>query len=993
MSLEILHNRAEHTHENEQFRRCALELQTIFSQRNWDGILIGNPFNDDFHRFRADAILCYNHGLILIDFKDYQGTIILPDNVDEFQRDSWKIENNTDKGRIEIKAGSRFINPFRQLKSYREAFYEVIEKNIYLNGSLKPSRVCIANIFSGPLEIKNEIPGNLRYYKIVPESELAHFLYDFASENTFTPEISNALKTIFPAEKWEEEQIKIPTILKIDNFQEIEKDIEIELNSFLTDKKSGVFILESMNVKNRDAWMKYLVAEATNFGIPQIELWGHSSRICKKITDRTRTEVNSVYKTIYGGITQPSEEEVEKDAENEDAKLLEIIPIKSNEYIDENALIILHEAHLINRSLSQSDLLRFGSGRLLEDIFKFLNLEKSNRKVICIGDPYSLSFGKNEDSALNIETVSELFSGTINHYRDAIIQSDFEGKTDLVYNIAKSIEETIFNELKYNWNNSDLNHITKQEVEIKLKKWFCEPKLIEPKEAILMYSKRDAKKTNLWIKNNCINNSTKLSKGDLLIANNNVNIPDDTGFNQPKKVINGMYFTLNEIKEPWSIPIKINQSVLPINLNFIKINVKCLNLNGVPETDVWMLENHFINEDGLSKEEKIAFRVFVNKKLNQQKAEHPFIDSEEFKLLKQDKAYTELSNEEKEALVIVATNYNLPKDKKIDVKTNNKVRKEILAKYKAKYDRRLLAYIRENDPFVNAVFLNYGWALTVHKALGASFNETIINSYQGEGKGINNAEYFRWLYTSIATTENLVSIINPQEINPLMNCEFEDASNGFNEVKEPKRGFLKFQNFTINSIYSNKVADLNNENVIGTIDFLTKLIESKGYILESVQKKSDYLTKVTFSISQSIDKKCVLNIDNKGEKDQFAVSNVRIDKLDNNEKEIIETVIESLFKVNDKPKQDNSLEIPNDFRKVIYTNWFDILKENDYQLELLESHNNQDIFSANNNESKIKFRVWYGNSEKEKTKGFINKIVVLEKTDEDLGSKLKSWLL
>jgi hypothetical protein len=49
MSLEILHNRAEHTHENEQFRRCALELKTVFSLRNWDGVLIGNPFNDNFH--------------------------------------------------------------------------------------------------------------------------------------------------------------------------------------------------------------------------------------------------------------------------------------------------------------------------------------------------------------------------------------------------------------------------------------------------------------------------------------------------------------------------------------------------------------------------------------------------------------------------------------------------------------------------------------------------------------------------------------------------------------------------------------------------------------------------------------------------------------------------------------------------------------------------------------------------------------------------------
>ena len=46
MSLEILHNRAEHTHENEQFRRVAIELRSVFIQKNWEGILIGNPFND-----------------------------------------------------------------------------------------------------------------------------------------------------------------------------------------------------------------------------------------------------------------------------------------------------------------------------------------------------------------------------------------------------------------------------------------------------------------------------------------------------------------------------------------------------------------------------------------------------------------------------------------------------------------------------------------------------------------------------------------------------------------------------------------------------------------------------------------------------------------------------------------------------------------------------------------------------------------------------------
>lgn len=993
MSLEILHNRAEHTHENEQFRRCALGLQTVFSQRNWDGLLIGNPFNDNFHRFRADAILCYNHGLILIDFKDYQGAINLPPNDEEFQSTKWYSESNKDKSRIEIKAGSRFINPFRQLKAYREAFYEIIEKNIYLNGSVNASRVAIANIFSGPVQVINNIPGSLRYYKLVQESELDTFLYDFASENKFTQEIASALKVIFPATKWEEVGLQIPVSTKGEETQEIEKEVEIELANFLKSDNGGVFVLESMDIQRRDNWMKYLITDATNFGIPQIELWGHSARICKKIKDRTRTEVNSIYKAIYGGVNQLAIEDENEKEDNAESKLLEIIPIKSNEYIDEKALIIIHEAHLVNRSLNQSELLRFGSGRLLEDIFKFLNLEKTNRKIICIGDPYSLSFGKNEDAALNTNTLSELFEGSIKHYRNPLEETSTNGFSNLRYCLAHSIENTIFNQLKYNWKEDNLIQISKPDIEIKLKKWFSQTKSSEPREAVLMYSKKDAKTTNLWIKNNCLGNGKVLAKGDLLIANNNVTIPDDTGFNQPKKVINGMYFSLNEIKTSENFQIKISQSPLPVNLNFININVKCLSLPGTPDIDIWFLENYFISDDGLSNNEKIAFRVFVNNRLNDLKKEYPFISSEEFRNLKQDAEYLSLTNDEKEALEVIAKEYNLPKDKKTKISTTDKVRKQILPRYNTKFNKRLSNLLREKDPLVNAVFINYGWALTVHKGLGSSFKETIVNSNQGESKGINNAEYFRWLYTAITTTENCVYVVNPKEINPFQNCEFKEEINTNNQNINATNSFLKFQNYELKYVESEKLEGITNENVIGTIDLLTNQLELKGYVLESVQRKSDFLTKIIFSIPQAIDKKCILNIDNKGERDQFLVSNIRIDKLENDDKNMIEQLIKNLFTSDINQSQESSLYSINDFRKDIYSKWFNTLKDNDFNLKLEKSHNNQDIFIAANGLDVIKFQVWYGTSVSQKTKGFINSIIVTEKSKDDLGDDLKSWLL
>ena len=127
--LEILNNRTKNTHENEQFRRVVDIIEATFEKFGYNGLLLGNPFNESYSRFRADAILYYNNGIVLIDFKDYKGIIKLPPNENEFQQCAWHNESQKDRSRLEIKAGSRFANPFRQLVSYRNAFRELIEKS------------------------------------------------------------------------------------------------------------------------------------------------------------------------------------------------------------------------------------------------------------------------------------------------------------------------------------------------------------------------------------------------------------------------------------------------------------------------------------------------------------------------------------------------------------------------------------------------------------------------------------------------------------------------------------------------------------------------------------------------------------------------------------------------------------------------------------------------------------------------------------------------
>src|SRR5690606_24547101 len=150
---------------------------------------------------------------------------------------------------------------------------------------------------------------------------------------------------------------------------QIDADVEAAISNFLKTDASGILVLESMSSEDRDNWVQYILSEALDFNIPQTETWIHSARIGRKASLRLGVELQSLFNTIYGGAPKTLEtENVEQDDKQYEEQLQEVIPIRSDDSIDHSAVIILHEAHLVSRSLHQSELLRFGSGRLLEDL-------------------------------------------------------------------------------------------------------------------------------------------------------------------------------------------------------------------------------------------------------------------------------------------------------------------------------------------------------------------------------------------------------------------------------------------------------------------------------------------------------------------------------------------------------------------------------------------------------------------------------------------------
>ena len=80
------------------------------------------------------------------------------------------------------------------------------------------------------------------------------------------------------------------------------------------------------------------------------------------------------------------------------------------------------------------------------------------------------------------------------------------------------------------------------------------------------------------------------------------------------------------------------------------------------------------------------------------------------------------------------------------------------------------------------------------------------------------------------------------------------------------------------------------------------------------------------------------------------------------------------------------------YGQAIYSNWFEKCENENITLKIMQSHNNQDIFRATCDKDSLTFRVWYGTSEQNHTKGFFSKIEILEKSSETILEKVKGLI-
>lgn len=112
----FLVERFETTHENIFFRLVDQELRKKFEKEEHQYILIGNI---SVEGRQLDAVLLKTGGVLVIDFKDYQGDLVFSEN------GVWRVVTK-EKDTIFVKGGAISRNPFQQVSSYRYALMKYL---------------------------------------------------------------------------------------------------------------------------------------------------------------------------------------------------------------------------------------------------------------------------------------------------------------------------------------------------------------------------------------------------------------------------------------------------------------------------------------------------------------------------------------------------------------------------------------------------------------------------------------------------------------------------------------------------------------------------------------------------------------------------------------------------------------------------------------------------------------------------------------------------
>lgn len=915
--LEVRKGKSSKTYENEFFRKVSVELSQVFEKRHWDGILLGMPECVTREDLQIDCLLITENQIIIIDFKDYSGTLELPSE-ENFRFGRWMIN-----GDVTVKGGSS-PNPFSQLGKQRMKLIDELKYRLY---DFERKSISTVVCFHDKVEIIGGIPRQFQIgFSIVDSNNYLNKIVDiidvivdknmnYLSERgrqTFT-------ETLFVTDEYQFD-IQFEPVLYESLVEERTKNSDClqQIRDFLI-SDSKIMTLTGNTRSGKTALIPDIREMAFDLGFNDAPVFAYSNRLRRKMlrNNPELEEVDSLFNSVFDFNGETIDEFYKKN-----------IPIKGHDEIhdQEKALYIIDDSQLITNSSFDSDLLQFGSGHLLDDVLNYLDLESNpERKVIFIGDKNKLSYGSSTENALNPEYLKALLaSKNISSEIGNIELPDNEGKSEIIKicnKIANNIRAERYNEL-FLYPREEITVCDKNDQTNVLREAYLNPN----NSKILVFSNEQANRVNIWIKKYLIKNGKEIGERDCIVYHSTIqaygptsvenefspfdNIEQPFSFVEPKRVDNGYFGEVINVDYDHIIEKRVEIKGEKVTLRFIPCQIK-LQDGSIIETLVF--DNYLkATKNELEKKEIIAYQIVLSS------YEKDIFDSEPFEGSLE---YQEMLQHPDQYIIIKKDGKELYRDSKD---------KRKLTYFERTYRDRVLKKLKvpssEYFKILNASKVKFGWAMTVHKAMAYSFETVFFNTNQEENRGRTNKDYFKWIYTGISSGLDSVQLINWKPISPFLKTEFRESLS----VKAPNK---------------NIILSLSNGELSSTeqLQFYLETQLSSVATISNIAPKP-YLEIVTLEMNN---RKIELFFDYNGK------GEMKIPRLKSGEEGDYENILRLL-----KPL---SKDIPSEigFMKSYLEEFAAILENHDIQMKLLDYHEWNLILSLSNQKNNVDIQLWY----------------------------------
>lgn len=473
-----------------------------------------------------------------------------------------------------------------------------------------------------------------------------------------------------------------------------QQELLIKLQDFLQKSNDSTFLLKGYAGTGKThitaGITRYLMARNREFVI-----LAPTGKAANVISKKTRCPAYTIHRVIYNFCeSKDNEHPSEDDIHQELPHTLSEVGLNDDDF---DTVYIVDEASMVSDEYSESDCCGFGSGYLLHDLIKHINPNRTNRKIIFIGDEAQLPpVNSTYSPALDEAILKSRYRLKCQSYEltEVVRQKDKSG----VMSNAKKLREALiswdFHGFKFDTTHADISRLSTHDF---LKKYIESliQKATSTEEAIIIaFTNKQIRQYNNYVRGMLFSPKAAVQVGEAVVCTRNHKVDRD------RIISNGEFGKIKRVfpcVECRSIEVmdKVKGGFKPVvvDLNFVVLQVEFINSFGEP---------YLITE-----------KVLLN--LLERSSPRP-------------------SSLENKALYVDFKKRNF---------INNKVNHSDYIEVKL------------SDPYLNFLHLNFGYAITCHRSQGSEFKNVFVDTYQGRQE---SEQYIRWLYTAITRTSDKLYI-------------------------------------------------------------------------------------------------------------------------------------------------------------------------------------------------------------------------------------------